>query len=359
MKTISQILHPSFTLNGLQYDSVNELLSMAKELRQEGDDYEVHIGKFIEKWLDDSDTVTVRTSGSTGKPKKIEIPKLSMVNSAKATGDFFDLKEKTSALLCLSAKYIGGKMMLVRAMTLGWHLHIVAPVKDALTQYDNDYDFVAMVPYQLYHSIPALKKVKKMIVGGGVVSKELEEKIQDVSTEIYSTYGMTETVSHIAVRRLNGKDKSDVYKALPNVKIGTDGRECMIIYAPEINKELLITNDLIELVSPTEFKWLGRYDNVINSGGVKLYPEKIEAKLSSYIELPFIIASEADEQLGERIILVLETKEDQPIPNYTEAFAMLEGFERPKKIYTLSKFPYTETDKIKRADVIQVLRKYK
>jgi O-succinylbenzoic acid--CoA ligase len=269
------------------------------------------------------------------------------------------LKEGTSALLCLSAKFIGGKMMLVRAMILGWDLHIVSPEKDALTQYDNEYDFVAMVPYQLYHSIPALKKVKKLIVGGGEVSKDLEEKVMDVSTEVYATYGMTETMSHIAVKRLNGEDKSDVYEALPNVQFTTDGRECLVIYAPYLDDDVFITNDLVELISPTQFKWIGRYDNVINSGGFKIHPERIEQKLAQYIQQPFIIASEEDEQFGERVIIVFENDEKHPLTNYTTAFNTLEGHERPKKIYTISKFPFTETEKIKRADVLQVLRGYK
>ncbi|GHC62599.1 AMP-binding protein [Ulvibacter litoralis] len=359
METSPQFLHPSFTLNGLQYDTVEDLLRIAEELQEEGEDFEVSIGQFIQKWLNNKDSIKVKTSGSTGKPKKIKILKKNMINSAKATGAYFDLGEKTSALLCLSAEYIGGKMMLVRAMTLGWNLHVVAPVKDALTQYDNDYDFVAMVPYQLYHSLDDLKKVKKMIVGGGAVSEELIEQIKDVPTEVFATYGMTETISHIAVKRLNGPNKSDRYTALPNVNFTTDGRECLAIYAPDIIDDIVITNDLVDLKSDTEFVWLGRYDNVINSGGVKIHPEKVEAKLNTFISLPFIIASEEDEQLGQRVILIIETDQKKTLPNYSEAFTFLENYERPKKIYTLSKFPYTKTEKIKRGDILEVLKKYK
>jgi O-succinylbenzoic acid--CoA ligase len=359
LEKTSQRLHPAFTLNGLQYDSLEDLRAMAQKLIKKGEDFEVSIGKFIMKWFDDRDDISVRTSGSTGKSKKIKITKEHMVNSALATGAYFNLGEKTSALLCLSANYIGGRMMLVRAMVLGWDLHIVAPEKDALTQYDNDYDFVAMVPYQLYHSLPALNKVKKLIVGGGPVNKELDDLVQDIPTEIFATYGMTETISHIAVRRVNGIKKTDVYEALPNVRFTVDDRECLTIYAPDIDEEVIITNDLVELISPTEFRWLGRYDNVINSGGYKINPEKVEAKLAPYIGLPFIIASEKDPELGERLILILENDEKHAVPNYSKAFAALEGYERPKKIYTVTKFPFTDTEKIKRADVIQLLRKYK
>tara|TARA_R110002124_G_scaffold227889_1_gene393228 strand:+ start:135617 stop:136726 length:1110 start_codon:yes stop_codon:yes gene_type:complete len=359
LKTTSQVLHPSFTFNGLQYDSVEELLLFAEKLVKDGDEHEVQIGKFIQQWLNEKEAVKVKTSGSTGNPKKIRLQKELMINSAKATGTFFKTGARTSALLCLSANYIAGKMMLVRAMTLGWDLHVVAPEKDALTQYDNDYDFVAMVPYQVFHSLPSLKKVKKLIVGGGVISEILDEKLQEIPTEVFATYGMTETISHIAVRRVNGPARTKVFSALPNVKFSTDSRECLVIYAPEINEEIVVTNDLVKLITPTSFEWLGRYDYVINSGGIKIHPEVVEEKLSKAITLPFIIASESDEELGERVILILETKNEAQVPNYAEAFSELEPFERPKKIYTLSQFPYTDTEKIKRKDVLKVLGKYK
>lgn len=282
-----------------------------------------------------------------------------MINSAKATGTYLELPEGIAALLCLPADYIAGKMMLVRAMVLGWNLHVVAPEKDALSQYDNDYDFVAMVPYQVLHSLEALYKVKKLIIGGGAVSEKLEEALQSLPTEAYSTYGMTETISHIAMRRLNGTERSKAYHALPNVTFAEDERGCLVIQAPQISEEKVVTNDTIELLSPTSFIWLGRYDNVINTGGVKIHPEVVEDKLRTVIDFPFLIASEKEEALGEQVILILENTESVKIPNYTEAFQKLSKFERPKKIYTLSQFPYTETGKIKRGDVLQILKRYK
>ena len=359
MKANTQTLHSCFTLNGLSYQSAEDLLAFAKKLSKEGDEFEIRIGNFIKKWLNGDDFLIVKTSGSTGESKKIKLKKQHLINSARATGAYFDLGENTSALLCLSAKYIGGKMMLIRAMTLGWDLHIVSPEKDALTQYDNDYDFVAMVPYQVYHSLGALKKVKKLIIGGGSVSRELIEDIKEISTEVFATYGMTETCSHVAVKALNGKSKSEVFSALSNVTFTTDARNCLVIDAPHIADEILTTNDLVELLSPTEFEWLGRYDNVINSGGIKIHPEKLEEKLAPFIKLPFIIASEKDDQLGEKVILILENEEKNKVPNYSAAFASLEGYEKPKKIYTITQFPFTDTGKIKRADVLQLLREFK
>lgn len=358
MKPTSQNLHPAFKLNGLEFSSAEEVLNFADGLLEDGDDQEVSVARFLEKWLDFSETVTVRTSGSTGKSKKIELSKEHMMNSAKATGAYFKTGTGTQALLCLSADYIAGKMMLVRAMLLGWDLHFVTPSKDSLTEYDNDYDFVAMVPYQVWHSLDSLEKVKKVIIGGGRIPVELEQKLQNISTEAFATFGMTETCTHVAVRRLNGPARSDVYNALPDVKFSIDERNCLIITAPAILDKPIITNDVVTLHSNHSFEWHGRFDNVINSGGIKLYPEVIEAKLASEISTSFLIASEKDELLGERVIMVFEGDE-KSVPNLSQAFQKLEPHERPKRVYGLSKFVYTDTGKFKRKDVLNVLQKYK
>ncbi len=358
MKPTSQTLHPDFKLNGLEFSSAEEVLNFADGLYADGDDQEVSMAHFLEEWLDFSETITTKTSGSTGDFKTITLTKGHMINSALASGAFFKAGSKTQALLCLSADYIAGKMMLVRAMVLGWDLHVVTPAKDSLTEYDNNYDFVAMVPYQVWHSLDALEKVKKLIIGGGRIPVALEEKLQHVGVEAFATFGMTETCTHVAVRRINGPAKSDAYSALPDVKFSVDDRDCLIINAPNIVKGPVKTNDVVALHSSTSFTWHGRFDNVINSGGLKLYPEKIEAKLASEIENTFLIASEKDDQLGERVILVFEGNEHS-IPDLSKAFQKLDPHERPRKVYSLSKFVYTETGKFKRQDVLNVLQKHK
>ncbi len=358
LKPTSLTLHPAFKLNGLDFSSPEEVLNFTDTLLEEGNDQEVSVAKFIEKWLDFTEEVTVKTSGSTGKPKKITRTKQQMVNSAKATGAYFKTGSGTKALLCIPADFIAGKMMVVRAMVLGWDLHVVQPAKDALVEYDNDYDFVAMVPYQVSHSLKALPKVKKIIIGGGVISATLESQLQEIDVEAFATYGMTETITHVAVRRINGFAKSESYSALPDVKFSQDDRGCLLIHAPKISEEIVITNDLVTLKSATSFIWLGRWDNVINSGGIKIFPEKVEAKLSDAVVFPFIIASEKDETLGQRVILIYEGKESD-VPDFKSAFENLEPYERPKKVYRLSRFAYTETGKIKRGAVLQVLQKYK
>ncbi len=352
-------LHPAFKFNGLHFDDVEDLLAFARRLKEDGAKYEKQVAKFIIKWFNNESFIRVKTSGSTGKSKKIKLQKLHMINSAKATGIFFKIGEGNTAILCLSSKFIAGKMMLVRALTMGWDLHVVAPEKDAITQYDNNYDFAAMVPYQVYHSMKSLNKVKKLIIGGGEVSAELEELLQAKETQAFATYGMTETITHVAVRRINGAGRTQEYAALPNVKFSIDDRGCLVINAPSISEEIIITNDLVKLLSPTSFIWLGRVDNIINTGGIKVFPEQLERKLTSEIKLPFIISSEKDSELGERVILVVQTDGVDKTPNYSEAFQKLSPYERPKKMYTLSKFPLTENGKIRRSEIKNIIAGYK
>ena len=358
MNTPWKYIHPKFKLNGLPYQS-DGLFEKANGLINRGAHYEISIGNFIQEWLDNNDYVVVKTSGSTGVSKNLVLSKQKMISSAKATGTFFKLPENTTALLCLPSNYIAGKMMLVRAMILGWNLHIVAPEKDAITQYDNDYDFVAMVPYQVRYSLKSLNKIKKLIIGGAAISKKLNDQLQGVDTEVFATYGMTETISHIAVRRINGLAKSNNYTALPRVRFSLDKRNCLMIDAPEVSVEKVISNDVVKLISPTSFEYLGRIDDVVNSGGIKLFPEQIESKLASYIDRPFIIASEKNETLGERLILIIEDATTQENSDFKEAFLSLSSYERPKKIYTFSKFPFTETGKIKRMELLKYLQKFK
>lgn len=334
-------------------------MNFAEGLIEQGAPFEVSMAHFLEEWLNFEDHVTVQTSGSTGNPKKIKLAKSQMIASAHATGAYFKVGEGTKALLCLSSDFIAGKMMLVRAMVLGWDLHVVAPEKDALVQYDNPYDFVALVPYQLYYSINALDKVKKLIVGGGVLSRQLEDLLAELPVEAFATYGMTETITHVAARRINGFARSEVYHALPDVKFTTDDRGCLVIHAPKLNETDIQTNDRVELLSPISFKWLGREDFVVNSGGVKLQPELIERKLQPFLDVPFVVSSEADEVLGERLVLVVQkgpTDENQR--DYKKLFKVLPSYERPKKVYTLSKFPLTDSGKVQRSEIKNVIRKF-
>ncbi len=349
------MLHPEFRFNNKAFASKNELIAHALFLAENGTNDELAIGSFILEWLNETSYIVVKTSGSTGAPKKVKLQKKNVFNSAEATVNFFDVKEGTKALLCLSAEYIAGKMMLVRAMIAGWHLFTAAPGKNPLENTKTIFDFSAMVPYQVYHSLQDLHKLKKLIIGGGAVSNSLNEQLQNKPTKVFATYGMTETISHIAARPINGPDKTSVFRALPNVKFSTNRNDCLQINAPAISEEVVKTNDVVELLSTTSFKFLGRIDNVINSGGVKVHPEIIEEKLSANIDTAFFIASEKDEALGERVIMVLETSKAVTLKDFSTTFTALSKYEIPKKVYTTAHFIYTDTGKIKRAEVLKKL----
>lgn len=354
-------LHKEFRLNGNIFKNKNEVLKYTNQNL-----HDVHL--FLLNWFNEFDFITVSTSGSTGIPKKIQLKKEFMMNSAKATGGFFDLRVGTTALLCLSVNYIAGKMMLVRAMVLGWHMDIVESNSFPLKGIIKNYDFSAMVPMQLYNSLDNIDKIKKLIVGGGLVSSELHSRILELPTQIFATYGMTETITHIAIKPLSRSSfregttwKSLNYKTLPNIKITIDQRNCLVINAPKISNIEIITNDLVEIISKDQFKWLGRYDHIVNSGGIKLIPEQIEEKLSVVIDCRFFVAGLPDEILGEKLVLVLEIQnskfEIQNLKDKIKKLETLTKFEVPKEIYLVKRFVETEIKKIQRQKTLNLIYK--
>ncbi len=345
---VERTFHSAFKLQGKSFNSIEELIDFSEEISAD-------VSYFLRNWFDENSFIEVKTSGSTGNPKIIQLQKIHMIYSAKATGDYFNLPENTTSLLCMSTNYIAGKMMLVRALTLGWHLDVLEPTSNPLKNSDKNYDFSAMVPMQLHNSLADIHKIKKLIVGGGTVSNELLSKIQKVKTEIFSTYGMTETITHIAVKKLNfilGDVEKSNYKILPNIKISIDHRGCLVIDAPTISTEKVVTNDLVELISPTEFKWLGRIDNVINSGAIKLIPEQIEEKLARIIKNRFFVTGIFDDLLGEKLILIYEGSKKFDLLKEIQNLQTLSIYEIPKEIYYLENFIETETNKIDRTKTL-------
>ncbi len=349
-------VHLKFKLNSFHFN-FEDLKEVAYCFVKEGLPFEQSIGEFLLDWLDDKDFVTVSTSGSTGKPKIIKIKKQAMVNSALATGDFFNLKPGDTALCCLPSDYVAGKMMLVRAIILGLDLDLTQPTSQPIFDYEKQYDFSAMVPMQLEKVYSYCNNIKTIIVGGASISKDLVNAVNKVKSNIYETYGMTETVTHIAAKQLNNFRHAEIvsashFKILPNINISQDDRGCLIIDAPNISKEKLVTNDIVELYSETEFEWLGRYDNVINSGGIKLFPEQIEEKLQSKIPQRFFIASEEHPVLGEQLILVLEGESNAV---NTSVFNDLNKYETPKTVYSVKRFVETASGKIQRKKTFELL----
>ena len=346
---VSKPFHKAFKLQNRSFKSSDELIGFSKDISAE-------IQLFLKDWFDEKLYVEVKTSGSTGTPKVIQLQKAHMVNSAKATGIFFSLEEGTKALLCMSPNYIAGKMMLVRALELGWDIDVVEAISNPLKGIDKVYDFCAMVPLQLHNSLNEIYKVKKLIVGGGVVSKELLDKIQLLSTEIFATYGMTETVTHIAIKKLNNLLGSKAYyHVLPNVSILTDVRDCLVINAPTISNDKIITNDVVKLISSTEFEWLGRFDSIINSGGIKLIPEQIELKISEILFNRFFVSGITDVILGEKLVLIVEGEFNKNLLKEIKVLNSLSKFEIPKEVYFLENFIETPTQKINRIKTLKLI----
>ena len=337
-------VHPNFKWNGISLDR-EKLLLAAHNFIKEGNDFERIAGEFLLEWFNANSFITATSSGTTGIPKKITIDKQAMVNSALATAEFFDLKAGNRVLHCMSTAYIAGKMMLVRSIILGFEMDFVTPSSNPLKDNQRNYDFVAMVPMQVQNSISELYKVKKLIVGGAKISEMLLNQLLEVPTQVYETYGMTETITHIAVKKIGEKS----FSVLPNVTIAIDERGCLVIAAPRISDTNIVTNDVVELLTATQFILLGRIDNVINSGGVKLFPEQIEAKLSDKIKERFFVIGIPDALLGEQLLLVIEG-EKQAIDS--TIFDHLHPFEKPKAIRFVPKFIETESGKVKRKETI-------
>jgi O-succinylbenzoic acid--CoA ligase len=345
-------VHLKFKLNSISYNK-EALKELAYSLVKEGQQYEKNIGNFLLEWLDDKAYLEVKTSGSTGAPKRIHLSKQAMVNSSIATGNYLKLEPGNTALHCLPTHFIAGKMMLVRAMILGLEIDLVAPTSQPVFDYDKVYHFVALLPMQLKATHTSLHNVRHIIVGGATVSTHLIDLIQSLKAKVYATFGMTETATHIALKPLNNKLKEPYFTVLPDVSISQDERGCLVIDAPKICNEKIVTNDIVKLHSKTEFEWLGRYDNVINSGGIKFFPEQIEEKLRRTIEGQFFIASKADAVLGEKLILVLES--DATVFD-TVVFNGLEKYEEPKEVCHISKFKMTPTGKIRRSETLKHLK---
>lgn len=313
---------------------------------------------FIEEWDNSFPTLTVYTSGSTGKPKAMEVEKERMRNSARITCRFLQLKEGDTALLCMPLKYIAGKMMVVRSLEDHLHLLTVEPSAHPLKDIKEKLSFVAMTPMQVYMTLQnpeeaeKLKSIRELIIGGGAIDDELQRKLKDFPNRVWSTYGMTETLSHIALRRLNGEEASDWYTPLENVQVSLSKEGTLVINAPLVCREVLVTNDLAEINDNGQFRIIGRRDNTIDSGGIKIQIEKIEDKLRPVLSVPFIITKRKDEKFGEIVTLlyVKNPYDDHLLTTILSACERHLGkYECPKWIAAIDEVPLTETNKPDRA----------
>ena len=330
--------------------------------------------EFLEEWNNPSPYVRVQTSGSTGAPKPLLVEKRRMLNSARITCDFLGLRESDTALLCMSLDYIAGKMMVVRSIERGLRLIVQEPsghplggaqwghwghrgtvprvrslrsTSGTVPSVSSSIDFAAMVPMQVYNSLQVpeererLRQIKNLIIGGGAIDDAMAAELKTFPHAVWSTYGMTETLSHIALRRLSGPEASEFYTPFPGVRLSLSDEDCLIIDAPEVCPEPLVTNDVAEL-SSQKFKILGRKDNIICSGGLKIQAEQLERQLRPHLRAPYLISKRPDAKFGEIVVLLTEGSVDEA---REVCQRVLPKYHQPRAYIHLDQIPLTETDK--------------
>ena len=330
---------------------------------------------FLYEWNSDGQYVSVHTSGSTGQPKSMLVEKSRMLASARITCDFLGLKPGDSALLCMSLDFIAGKMMVVRSIERDLKLISVTPSNHPLADVDSPIDFAAMVPSQVFGSlqVPAerekLRQIRHLIIGGGAVPQDVESQLRSFPNAVWSTYGMTETLSHIALRRISGKDASQWYSPFSGVELslfnGQGNIGQLVINAPHVCQERLITNDIVEIRQDNtdkQFRIIGRTDNVICSGGIKLHIEEIEEQLRPHLPMPFCISKKEDEKFGEVAVLLIEHQATSASVCKEAILDIcrktLPAYSVPKEIISVGQIPLTGTGKIDRATAQNLAKKH-
>lgn len=329
-------------------------------------EFEEKVISFLKEWQSDSTKVPVQTSGSTGIPKVFEIEKSKMLNSARMTCNFLNLKEGDAALLCLPVEYISGKMMVVRALERKLKLSVATPAAKPVQNLDVTIDFCAMSPLQVENSLHKIHFIKNLIIGGAQVSQSLKNKIsqslkdKNTETTVYETYGMSETLSHIGLKQIYPVSE-EYFSVFKGIEIALDERRCLKISAPALHPEILQTNDLVELKDDRHFKFLGRIDNVINSGGLKIHPEELESLLHRYIPREAAFLGVNDEKLGQKLVLVIEGKQTKDLTSQLdEALKETEKtFSKnhlPKTIHFIPVFPRIPNGKLNRKELLHLLQ---
>ncbi len=319
---------------------------------------------FLKEWFNESKYISVQTSGSTGAPHVMQVEKSKMLHSAKTTCDFLGLKKNDSALLCMNLKYIGAKMVVVRSIYAGLNLITTESLGNPLSEVEAT-DFAAMTPLQVFNTLQnqeqkkKLRQIRHLIIGGGAVDDYLLKELFDFPHAIWSTYGMTETLSHIALRKINGSDHSDWYTPFEDIQISLSEKQTLVINAPKLTTTQLITNDIAKINSEGKFRILGRLDNVINSGGVKIQIEEVEHILRKEITCDFMITSLNDKKFGEIVVMLI--KQGTYSPNTLEIIFQqkLPKYWIPKKIFFIENLPFTETNKPDRSCAKQIANQLK
>ncbi len=338
-------IHPQFRLNGTAYTA--ETLLVAAQKWNSDEDRELReLAQFVTDWCSEKTHMSLQTSGSSGQPKTIVLPKTAFEASVLQTGQFFNLSAGDSALLCLPLRYVAGKMMLLRAMVLGLALDRIPP-KTVLSFGNKVYDFGALIPLQAQHNLDKLEQIKTLLIGGASISPALRKKLT-THPNCVETYGMTETLTHIATRPV--KLSPVPFQALPQIELETTADRCLVIKAPYITKTPIATHDVVRMHGPNSFALLGRLDWVINSGGLKIFPEQLEEKLAEVLTVPFFFAGLADDTLGEKLALLVEVSQDkkEEINQLVENHFGNEKHHFPKEVICVAAFVYTSSGKLDR-----------
>ena len=318
----------------------------------------MNLDDFLREWSAPGNKLLVHTSGSTGQPKPLWVEKRRMEASARITCQFLGLKPGDTALLCLPLDYIAGKMMVVRALTCGLRLVSLPPSSHPLAQMDGAceaVDFAAMVPLQVWSSLQVpqerqrLMGIRHLIIGGGAIDDALAAELKSFPNAVWSTYGMTETLSHIALRRLSGSEATEWYTPFSGVALALSSEGCLIIDAPLVCQQTLVTNDVAELLPDGRFRILGRRDNVVCSGGIKIQIEEVERLLKPHLAMPFCVAKRKDARLGEALVLLVQSPADIA-PLQSICRRVLPRLWKPRRIIGVPRIPLTATGKIARQE---------
>lgn len=317
------------------------------------------LDEFVSDWQSDSPTLLVHTSGSTGKPKPMLVEKRRMEASARITCGFLGLRAGDTALLCMPLDFIAGKMVVVRSLVWGLRLMAVEPSGHPLKGLTESPTFAAMVPMQVYNSLKVeeerrlLRDIKHLIIGGGAVNSDMAEALRGFPNAVWSTYGMTETLSHIALRRLSGAEASEWYEPFDGVGVTTSADGCLVIDAPAVCAQPLVTNDIAEIAPDgRRFRIRGRRDNVVCSGGLKLQIEEMEARLQPHLNVPYMISKRPDDKFGEAVVLLAVTDDMESVCEVCRKH--MPRYEQPRYFLAVSELPMTSTGKPARAEAMKL-----
>lgn len=317
------------------------------------------LDEFVSDWQSDSPTLLVHTSGSTGKPKPMLVEKRRMEASARITCGFLGLRAGDTALLCMPLDFIAGKMVVVRSLVWGLRLVAVEPSGHPLKGLTESPTFAAMVPMQVYNSLKVeeerrlLRDIKHLIIGGGAVNSDMAEELRGFPNAVWSTYGMTETLSHIALRRLSGAEASEWYEPFDGVGVTTNADGCLVIDAPAVCAQPLVTNDIAEIAPDgRRFRIRGRRDNVVCSGGLKLQIEEMEARLQPHLNVPYMISKRPDDKFGEAVVLLAVTDDMESVCEVCRKH--MPRYEQPRYFLAVSELPMTPTGKPARAEAMKL-----